>query len=147
MTMEEECWVGSPAELRALVGKGFVPLAFLKKYAITKIKGMPTPNPTPRPILSPSDKPLEVEGVVFDVLEVVVMVLTVAGRAEEAARSSSVEENPSDSAKPAACTARVKEPSESFFATRASMAVCKSETLVVAAKFLREVVVTRNEKE
>jgi len=145
--MEEECWVGSPAELRALIGKGLAPLAFFRKYTATKIKGRPTPNPIPIPILAPSDKPLEVEGVVFEVTVVVAAVLTVAGRAEEAARSSSVEENPSDSAKPAACTARVKEPSESFFATRASMAVCKSETLVVAAKFLREVVVTRNEKE
>ena len=129
----------------------------LRVYRTNKRTGIPTPNPMPRPILAPSDSPPpldeeEVEVVVVfeveDVLEVVVVtVFTVAGRAEEAARSSSVEENPSDSAKPAACTARVKEPSESFFATRASMAVCKSETLVVAAKFLREVVVTRNEKE
>ena len=120
----------------------------LRAYKTKKKTGIPTPNPTPRPILAPSDSPPPLDEV-EDVSEVVVVVtvLTSVGRAEEAARSSSVEENPRDSARPAACTARVKDPSESFFATRASMAVCKSETLVVEAKFLREVVVTRNEKE
>ena len=100
----------------------------LRAYKTKKRTGIPTPNPTPRPILAPSDSPPPLadeeeveEVVVFEVeavLEVVVVtVFTVAGRAEEAARSSSVEENPRDSARPAACTARVKEPSESFFFT------------------------------
>jgi len=78
--------------------------------------------------------------------EAVSTVFTVVGREDEAATRASVEENPRDCAMPAACTARVKVPSDSFCATRASMAACKSATLVVAAS-LRDVEldVTRRE--
>ena len=120
----------------------------------TSRAGMPKPRPTPRPIFAPEESPESEEVVVvvpeeasleLVVVESVETVFTTEGTATTELRRESVESKPREEAIPADCMARVKDPSVSLVAMRASTEACRAAIVVVEARLRREEAVTRKE--